>query len=141
MAYKAGEKQIELNLFAEKQNLIEKLELLEQTYEKESKAVSGRSIFKYIFGGFSVGSLGASGVSWYLGDQAYTAYNSATTTNEVIEYREQVEMHNVITISTGVAAIGFTALSLINWFSKDKRPEIKKEMASVSAQIAELEAK
>lgn len=141
LLFKVREKKVEYERLIEIQSLIEDLTYWELKYEKEGAAVSRRNIFKYVFTGLAVGSLGTSGVSWYLGDQAYTSYNNATTTNEVVEYRDLVEMHNVIKISTGAAGIGFTMLSLINWFTEDKRPEIKKEMASVSAQIAELETK
>ncbi len=121
-------------------SLTEELTYWELKYKKEEKAVKRRNIFKYVFGGLAIGSLGTSGVTWYLGNEAYTNYENAAFTSEAIDYRDESQMYDIIKLSAGGAGITFTALTLFNLFKKDKRPEFGQKIEVLSKQISELEA-
>jgi hypothetical protein len=114
---------------------------LEQAYEKEGATAKSRNIFKYVFTGLAVGSLGTSGVSWVLGNTAYTNYENSVASDIAIEYRDQSQTYDIIKLSAGGVGIVLIALSFFNWFKKDNRSELGQAIEALSAQIAELEAK
>jgi len=100
-----------------------------------------KEALKYVFTGLAIGFIGSSGISWYLGNEAYIDYQNAVTTSQSIEYRNQSQKYDVIKFSTGGVGLGFSILAIYNWFREDKRPEINQKIAIISNQISELEAK
>ncbi len=139
--FKTGKKQEEFSRLARIKKLTGDLEILNLTYEKEKAMTSKRDLLKYVFGSLSIISLGTSGISWYLGNEAYTNYSNASTTTLTIEYRDQSQMYDIVKLSAGSVGIGFTVLSLINWSKEDELPELRQKIAAISTQIANLEMK
>ena len=134
------ERKEESDRFAEIQKLTEELTVLKLKYKKEDAAIKRRNILKYVFGGLAIGSFGTSGISWIMGNTAYTNYNDTVTTSEAIEYRDKSQTYDVIKVSAGGVGIGFSVLSVLNWIKKDGRPEWEQKIETLSGQIAELEA-
>jgi len=122
-------------------DLKEELGILKKQYEKEGKTVATRNIFNYVFRSLAVGSLGTSGISWYLGSTAYKNYTNALITSEAEKYRDQCETYNVVELSSLSVGAVFTVLSLINWLVEDRRPGLERRVEALALEIAELEAK
>jgi len=135
---KTEEKQAEFNRLSEIDNLTKELYNLKQDYEKEKSSVSKTNMFKFLFGGLALGAFSGSGVTWYLGNEAFANYENAASTSKTVEFRDLSQMYDILKLSAGGLGIGFSVLSILNWIKGDNLPELGREIASVSAKLAEL---
>jgi hypothetical protein len=84
-------------------------------------------------------SLGTSGVFFFLADDAYQKYLDATTTSDVIHYRDEVSKWKTgIYICLGVGGAGLGS-SLLLWATQPKVKQYEAELAEVNEKIQRLE--
>ena len=84
-------------------------------------------------------SLGTSGIFIFLADDAYQKYLDATTTSDVIRYRDEVSKWKTgiyIGLAVGGAGLGS---SLLLWATQPKVKQYEAELAEVNEKIQRLE--
>jgi hypothetical protein len=91
--------------------------------------------------GLGIAGVGATGLSYLLGSQAYTSYKSAATTSDTDSARSQVELQGTIfPVSLGVGIAG-AVIGASLMFLPPKKEAIQASIKSLDDQIAALAAK
>jgi hypothetical protein len=122
------------------ENLTRSLKAFEKRYEFAEEKAAKRNVFTIIFSGLAISSLGTSGVTWYLGNEAYTNYDNTLITSEAVSYREKSQMYDIVKYSAGAAGLVFSILPIINWIVGDERRELRQSIKTIKEELKELGA-